>query len=100
MLCGRRKSHSDCMALEYITTREMEGKVGGKIRIIKAKEEQQAMVDFTCPECSYNEKKRENWSEPFVEGSGANQKFNVKCVKCGFATKLLKLKKEAKKKTK
>jgi len=87
------------MALEYITTRELVGKANGKIRIFKTKEEPQAVVDFTCPECGSNEKRKENWGEPFVEGTGANQKFNVKC-KCGFSAKLLKLKKEAKKKPK
>jgi uncharacterized Zn finger protein len=85
------------MGLEYITTREFEGKVGGKIRILKMKEESQAAIDFTCPECGNNEKKKENWFEPFVEGNGAKQKFNIKCSKCGFTTKILKLKKEAKK---
>jgi len=88
------------MTLEYVTTRELEGKAGGKIRIMKTKEELQAMIDFTCPECGKNEKRKENWAEPFVEGTGVNQKFNVKCCKCGFAVKLLKLKKEAKKKPK
>jgi len=88
------------MALEYITTRDMEGKISGKIRIFKTKEEPQAMVEFTCPECGFNEKRKENWTEPFVEGTGVNQKFNIKCGKCGFATKILKLKKKAKKKPK
>lgn len=89
------------MALEYITTRELQnssGETKGKIRIIKMKEESEAQVEIDCPECGAKEKKKESWKEPFVQGEGASQKFNVKCIKCGFSTKLLKLKKEIKKK--
>ncbi len=89
------------MALEYITTRGLEnssGKANGKIRILKLKEESEANVDLTCPECNNSEKRKEGWGEPFVTGTGANQKFNLTCNKCGFKIKLLRLKKEAKKK--
>jgi predicted RNA-binding Zn-ribbon protein involved in translation (DUF1610 family) len=89
------------MALEYITTRELEdssGKPAGKIKIMKLKEETEANVEFTCPSCGYTEKRKEAWAEPFVEGTGKNQKFNVKCNKCGSSVKLMKLKKEVRKK--
>jgi len=86
------------MTLEYITTRVFEGKTTGKIRIFKLKEEPEAVVEFVCPDCGADEKWKEKWGEPFVEGTGMNAKFNVKCSKCGFSTKLLKLKKEIKKK--
>jgi hypothetical protein len=89
------------MALEYITTRELQnssGKITGKIRIFKSKEETDADIELTCPSCGYTEKRKEAWSEPFIEGSGKNQKFNVNCSKCGFSVKLMKLKKEVKKK--
>lgn len=89
------------MALEYITTRELgnsAGKIAGKIRIVKLREEPDADVELTCPECSNSEKRKEAWGEPFVNGSGANKKFNLQCNKCGFKIKILKLKKEAKKK--
>lgn len=84
--------------IEYITTRELEGKIKRKIRILKLKEDNNATIEFTCPECGSSEKRNESWSEPFIEGTGANQKFNVKCSKCSFSVKLLKLKKEVKKK--
>ncbi|MBI4010378.1 MAG: hypothetical protein HY361_04305 [Candidatus Aenigmarchaeota archaeon] len=89
------------MALEYITTRELENSSGqntGKIRISKLKEETNATIDLTCPECKNDEKRKEVWGEPFVTGTGANKKFALQCNKCGFKIKLLKLKKEVKKK--
>lgn len=92
-----KKDRCDDM-IEYITTRELEGKTNGKIRIMKLKEEDDATVEFMCPECGVEEKRNESWSEPFMEGAGANQKFNVRCSKCGFSVKLLKLKKKVKKK--
>ena len=86
------------MTLEYITTRELEGKNAGKIRIVKMKEDEFAQIDFTCPECGKNNKRNEKWFEPFVQGEGANQKFFVTCSQCKTAQKFLKLKKEVKKK--
>ncbi|MHA1742632.1 MAG: hypothetical protein ACTSV6_00090 [Candidatus Heimdallarchaeota archaeon] len=89
------------MAIEYITTRDLQnssGEAKGKIRILKLVEENEATVEFTCPECGSTEKRKEMWGEPFVEGSGINQKFHIKCNKCGFSVKLMKLKKEVKKK--
>jgi RNase P subunit RPR2 len=86
------------MTLEYITTRDLEGKVPGKIRIAKTKEDDFAQIDFTCPECGNNEKRNENWTEPFVQGEGASQKFFVTCSQCKKLQKFLKLKKEVKKK--
>ncbi|MEM5882821.1 MAG: hypothetical protein QXQ77_01095 [Candidatus Aenigmatarchaeota archaeon] len=91
------------MKIEYITTRDLtnsKGEIKGRIRIIKLVGEEEATVEFTCPECNYSEKKREKWKEPFVFGQGLNQKFNVKCSNCNFSTQLLKLKKEIKKLTK
>lgn len=89
------------MPLEYITTRELTNSSGeptGKIRIFKKSEESQAHVEFTCPECGKLEKRKENWGEPFTSGAGSKQVFNLKCNKCGFPVKILKLKKEAAKK--
>jgi predicted RNA-binding Zn-ribbon protein involved in translation (DUF1610 family) len=89
------------MAIEYITTRNLQdssGKIKGKIRILKLVGETEATVEYICPECGFTEKRKENWEEPFVEGTGLNQKFNFQCHKCGFKMKLIKLKKEVKKK--
>ena len=89
------------MGIEYITTRELQnssGQAKGKIRILKLAEETEATVEYTCPECGFSEKKNEGWEEPFIEGSGASQKFNVVCKKCNFKIKLMRLKKEVKKK--
>jgi hypothetical protein len=89
------------MAIEYITTRYLQnssGQTKGKIRIFKLAGEADAAVEYTCPECGSTEKRKEFWKEPFIEGNGANQKFNFKCNKCNFSIKLLKLKKEVKKK--
>ncbi len=91
------------MALEYITTRDLQdadGNAKGKIRIFKLQEESQVNIDLTCPSCGANEKRKENWSEPFTQGTGSKQTFNLTCNKCGFKIKLLKLKKEAAKKKK
>ena len=91
------------MALEYITTRDLENSLGqpkGKIRILKVREESEANVEVTCPECRHTEKRKEPWEEPFVSDTGKNQKFNLVCNKCGFNINVLKLKKEVKKKKK
>lgn len=91
------------MTLEYITMREVEnsrGEAKGKVRIMKMKEDAHAMVDITCPECGFNEKRKEAWTEPFVTGLKAKQAFFLKCGKCSFGVKMLKLKKEAAKKAK
>ena len=86
------------MSLEYITTRELEGKVAGKIRIVKMKEDDFAQIDFTCPECGKNAKMKEKWADPLVQGEGSNTKFFVTCSSCKTVQKMLKLKKEVKKK--
>lgn len=89
------------MQIEYITTRTLEnskGEAKGKVRILKLVENSFAQVEFKCPECGFEGKWEEAWKEPFVQGKGINQKFNLKCKKCNFSIKLLKLKKEIKKK--
>jgi len=91
------------MTLEYITMREMEnsrGEIKGKIRIMKTKEEASATVEITCPECGFNEKRKEEWREPFVTGLKMKQSFFLKCSRCPYSVKMLKLKKEAAKKAK
>ena len=85
------------MAIEFITTRGLKNKADkptGKIRIVKLKEQQEALVDYTCPECGHAEKKKELWQEPFLTGSGANRKMSVVCAKCGNKMTVLKLKKQ------
>jgi DNA-directed RNA polymerase subunit RPC12/RpoP len=82
------------MAIEFITTREISGKFSGKVRIVKLAEEPEAQIECTCPECGFSEKRKEKWSEPLVSGAGANKKFNIKCNKCSFEIKFVKLKKE------
>ena len=89
------------MTLEYITNRELQNRSGepkGKIKILKMREEDHAQVDFTCPECGANDKRKESWAEPFTSGEKSKQRFMVKCGKCGFVLNMLKLKKEAAKK--
>jgi len=89
------------MQIEYITTRTLENSKGepkGKVRILKLVGETNATIEFKCPECGFEGKWEEAWKEPFVEGKGINQKFNLKCKNCSFSVKLSKLKKEIKKK--
>lgn len=89
------------MAIEFITTRELtnkSGEVKGKVRIVKLKEQPKALVDYSCPECGFSEKRQELWQEPLVIGEGVKKKFLVRCRKCGNDMRFLKLKKEAKKK--
>lgn len=86
------------MALEYITTRSLSNSSGeekGKVKILKMREESDAQVELMCPECGFTEKRREDWTEPFVTGEGSKKKFVVKCNKCDSVVKILKLKKEA-----
>jgi len=82
------------MAIEFITTREMNGKTAGKVRIVKLAEDPEVQIEYTCPECGFSEKRKEKWGEPLVSGAGVNKKFDVKCSKCGFEIKFVKLKKE------
>ena len=85
------------MAIEFITSRELENNAGekkGKIRIMKLKEQLETLVDYTCPECGHAEKKKELWQEPFVTGSRANRKMHVICAGCGKKMTVLKLKKQ------
>jgi predicted nucleic-acid-binding Zn-ribbon protein len=83
------------MAIEYITTRNIDK---GRIRILKLKEEKDAEVEYTCPACGYTEKRKEAWTQPFVNGSGINQYFLIACSNCNFKLKVSKLRKEIKKK--
>jgi RNase P subunit RPR2 len=85
------------MAIEFITTRELEnkdGEVTGKVRIAKLKEEDKAMVDFTCPMCGRKERWEEDWTDPFVTGTKSNKKMRVVCKGCGHRVTVLKLKKQ------
>ena len=63
--------------LEYATNRDLTdktGKVKGKIRIVKLKEDPLALVEYTCPECGFSEKKKVEWKKP----------FSIRCSKCNF----------------
>lgn len=85
------------MAIEFITTRELvdkAGKVTGKISIMKLKEQAEALVKYKCPECGYEEQKKELYQEPFLTGGGTNKKMTVVCTGCGKKITVLKLKKE------
>jgi len=87
------------MPIEFITMRELEaGAKPGKIRIVKLKEEAEALVEYACPKCGNSESRKEQWQEPLVSGKGANKKFLVRCSKCGYEISFLKLKKETAKK--
>ncbi len=91
------------MAIEFITTRELVNKAGevtGKIRIMKLKEEDEALVKYKCPECGHEEQKKELWQEPFLTGKGANKKMTVVCAGCGKKMAVLKMKKQVAKEKK
>lgn len=79
------------MEIAYITTRNLENsanQIKGRIRVIVLKGENTAEVDLTCPECGFEQKKREVFKMP----------FSTSCEKCGFKIKLQSLRKEIKKK--
>lgn len=81
------------MTIEYITTRNLEnssGQIKGKIKIIKTKEEPEATIEYTCPECGFTETKKDVWKKP----------FSIKCSKCGFLIKVSSLKSAIKKERK
>ena len=85
------------MTTEFITNRELQNKAGevaGKVRIMKVKEEQEATIAYTCPECGHSEQRKELWQEPFLTGNGASKKLNFSCAKCGNKVSILKLRKE------
>ncbi|HLC59023.1 MAG TPA: hypothetical protein VJH34_00690 [archaeon] len=86
--------------LEYVTNRDLtnsQGKSSGKIKILKMHGED-AQVEFVCPECGFKKDSRVKWMEPFVNGAGSGQYFLLVCGKCNQKTKILRLKKELKKK--
>lgn len=78
------------MVVEYVTTRNLQnhsGQIKGKIKIIKNKEESEASIEYTCPECNFTENKKEIWKKP----------FSIRCSKCGYMIKVSSLKTEIKK---
>lgn len=88
-------------SIEYITTRDLtdsEGRAAGKVKIVKMDSENVASVVLKCPECGAEENSKESWSEPFVNGEGKSQSFAIKCGKCSYKAKVMKLRKEIKKK--
>ena len=55
------------MPIEYITTRTLKNSLGqekGRIRVLKLKEEPEAQVEYTCPECLHTESKKLVWKKP------------------------------------
>ncbi|MEM5836727.1 MAG: hypothetical protein QW451_00145 [Candidatus Aenigmatarchaeota archaeon] len=79
------------MEIRFITTRDLENSSGqkkGRVRVIVLKGEDIANIDFTCPECNYNQKKKEEFKMPLM----------LKCEKCGFEIELRSLREEIKKK--
>ena len=88
------------LAIEFITTQEIKdrsGEVKGRVKVVKLKEEPNAMVDFTCPKCGHQEKSEQPWAEPFMTGKKMNRQLFPKCSRCGHTEKIIKLKKAAKK---
>ena len=78
------------MKLQYITTRDLEdaeGKVTGKVRVIKFKEEEEARVIYKCPKCGFEEEKRERWKKP----------FSFRCSRCNSLIRVPSLRREIKK---
>ena len=77
------------MEVSYVTTRSLEnskGEVKGRIRIIVYKGENEANIEYTCPECGFSEKKKEIWKKP----------FRTKCSNCGYSIKVTSLRAEIK----
>ena len=88
--------------LEYLTSRELkdsDGKVKGRVKIVKEKGKNHAQIFLLCPACGAEEQRSEEWKEPFLKGSGLSQKFRIVCGRCGFCVELQKLRKEIKKKS-
>ena len=76
--------------LEYATNRDLmdkSGKIKGKIRIIKFKEDPFATVEYTCPNCGFHEKVKMPWKKP----------FSFHCKKCNFLIRVPSLRYEIKK---
>jgi DNA-directed RNA polymerase subunit RPC12/RpoP len=76
--------------IEYATNRLLKnssGKITGKIRILKLKEEELAKVEYVCPECKNEEKINCEWKKP----------FSIRCSKCNFLIKVPSLRYEIKK---
>ncbi len=81
------------MPIEYITTRILKNSLGqekGRIRVLKLKEEPEAQVDYTCPECLHTESKKLIWKKP----------FSLRCSKCNYLIRVTNLRTEIKKKRK
>ena len=81
------------MEIKYITTKPLqnsEGKGTGRIRIIVLKGEDEAHVDYVCPQCGFSEKKNEPWKKP----------FRMKCTRCNFLIKISSLRAEIKRERK
>lgn len=74
--------------IEYVTNRSLEGPSGkGRIKIIKLKEESLASVEYVCPMCGFEEKKKKEWKRP----------FSIRCDNCNHLIRVPKLRTEIKK---
>jgi len=79
--------------IKYITTRDLKnskGDIKGKVRVLVMKNQTNALVKYTCPECLYTSKMEKEWKRP----------FHFKCEKCGFLIRVPRLKEEIKKERK
>lgn len=77
----------------YVTNRTLKNKAEketGKLRAFVLTGSNIAEVDYTCPECLFSEHTKAEFKRP----------FSVKCSKCGFLLRILKIKDEIKKEKK
>lgn len=78
---------SDC---HYHTARSVmsrKGEMSGKIRVLAAKVDNIARVEYKCPECLHDGYLEQEWRRP----------FSIKCQKCGIKITVPKMKQQAKK---
>lgn len=81
---------SDCL---YHTNRDAKNskkQPKGKIRVLVAKSDGIARIEYKCPECGYEAYTETEWKRPFY----------VKCQKCNFKISVPKMRAEAKKEMK
>jgi DNA-directed RNA polymerase subunit RPC12/RpoP len=81
---------SDCLYHTSRSIRNKKNQMAGKIRVLAAKSDSIARVEYKCPECLYEGYVEQEWKRPFA----------IKCQKCGAKITVPKMKDQAKKELK
>jgi len=81
---------SDCHYHTNRTVRNTKNQMTGTIRVLAAKADNIARVEYKCPECLHEAYAEQEWKRPFY----------IKCEKCSHKITVPKMREQAKKEAK